>query len=165
MSSSCRCLFKMEKPSRSAYIFILICDCVQCRLPQPEENRRGHRCARLSQAAMLASIINHNQDKNPPSLPLLSHSPDQRTDTLFKDLSQRQRQDIGLLRAFGVAGVGARGGQGHFHMHLTVLPLSFLHCGALIKAGGAAIAPKWPWSAFETLRQHVALKRTCFLSS
>lgn len=42
---------------------------------------------------------------SPTPLPL----PNQRDDTLFKDLSQPQRQDIGLLRAFGVVGVGARG--------------------------------------------------------
>lgn len=60
-------------------------------------------------------------------------------------------QDVALLFAFGVAGVGAKeNGVGHFHIHFAALPLSFQQCGALIKAGGAAIAPKWPWSAFET---------------
>lgn len=30
------------------------------------------------------------------------------------------------------------------------LPLSFLLCSALIKAGGTVTIPKWPWSTFET---------------
>lgn len=62
-----------------------------------------------------------------PSIPSTSLPlPNQRNDTLFNDLSrrQRQRQDIGLLRAFGVVGVGARGRRGHFHMHLTECCLS-----------------------------------------
>lgn len=60
-------------------------------------------------------------------------------------------QDVALLFAFGVAGVGAKeNGVGYFHIRFAALPLSFQRCGALIKAGGAAIAPKWPWSAFET---------------
>lgn len=53
---------KTEESSLSAYIFILICDCVQRRLLQQKENGRGHSYASLSQAAMLASIINQNQD-------------------------------------------------------------------------------------------------------
>lgn len=129
-SSYCHFLFKMEESSGCAYIFILICDCVQCRLPQPKENRRGYSYASLSRAAMLASTINQNRTKpqRPPFLPLLSHFPlplpNQCNDTLFNDLDRRQRQDIVLLRAFGVVGVGARGRQGHFHIHLTECCLS-----------------------------------------
>lgn len=56
-----------------------------------------------------------------------------------------------LLCAFEVGVVAKEDGEGHFHIHLTECCLSpFLHCSALIKAGGAATAPKWPWSAFET---------------
>lgn len=133
-------------------------------------------------ASAIGSVINHDRDTpaappshslftlthtSPSSPPFLALYLNERGEGSLKAV-RRRTQDAALLPAFGVAGAGAEGEcRGSFPYSLSRRFLfPFLHCGALIKAGGAATGPlNGPGAPLKRTDISVALKRTRFLSS